>query len=85
MTVRIVQGDICKATEEYIVQQCCCTAVRHHGLSQTLEQAFPGTCPYYKRRAIPGRNLAVPEDRPTPGTIMIIGRIINLFGQSWDG
>lgn len=82
MPIRIVQGDLCKAPEQYIAQQCCCTAVRPHGLSKTLALAFPGTCSYFKRKPIaPHRNLAVPEDRPTPGTIDVMGKIIHMYGQ----
>ncbi len=76
------------ASEEIIVQQCCCTAVRPHGLSETLAVAFPHGNAYAKRRPIRARvNCATPEDRSEPGTIDILGdgitkrKIACLYGQ----
>lgn len=83
-TLQIKMGDLTKATEQYIVHQCCCTAVKPHGLSAIIAKKFPDACVYSKRRRIsPTRNFAVPEDRPEPGTIMICGerQVIALFGQ----
>lgn len=31
--ITIVTGDLREAKEEYIAQQCCCTAIKPHGLS----------------------------------------------------
>lgn len=82
----IREDNLLNATEEYIIQQCCCTALRPHGLSALIAAAFPGADPYSKRRPyIRGRNWAVMEDRPEPGSYEVHGRIICLFGQYTHG
>lgn len=78
------RGDLLLATEQYIVHQCCCTAVRPHGLAAALFTRWPDADVYARRRRIaPSRNLAVPQDRGVPGTIVVSGarRIISAFGQ----
>ncbi len=51
--------------------------MKPHGLSQYLHPN-----PYEKRRAVKGRNLAVPADRPLPGTIEILNnKIVCMYGQ----
>lgn len=82
--MKIIQGDILEATEEFILQQCNCLTVRAHGLSESLEKRFPHAGVYSRRRPVGGRNLAVPEDRATPGNALIFTgkpNIICLFGQ----
>ncbi len=82
--MRTVNGDITQSGADYIVQQCNCLTVRSHGLSQTLEQKFLHGSLYPKRRPIGSRNLAIPEDRPQPGTAVILPgspNIVCLFGQ----
>ncbi len=84
--------DLLDAKEEYIVQQCCCTAVRGHGLSKTIADAFPNADPYALRTPVSKNvNLAIEEHRPRPGTILVMPggsetvtggpRIICAFGQ----
>ena len=82
------QGDLLEAIEDYIVQQCCCTACRPHGLSKAIADRFPHGNVYAKRKPVaPRRNTACPEDRPQPGTTLIVGNGTNeryiacLFGQ----
>lgn len=84
--------NILAATEDYIVHQCCCTACRPHGLSATLAVAFPHSAIYALRRPIkPGWNFAVKEDRPKPGTTLIVGNgtteryVAAIFGQAAMG
>lgn len=83
-----VEGDILAADEDYIVQQCCCTAVRGAGLSKAIATRFPDANPYANRRPIKkGGNTALPEDRTTPGTALILGKrkIACLFAQYAQG
>lgn len=84
--------NILAATEDYIVHQCCCTACKPHGLSATLAAAFPHSAIYALRRPIkPGSNFAVKEDRPKPGTTLIVGNgtteryVAAIFGQAAMG
>lgn len=82
--MNIIQDNILNTDCEYIIQQCNCLTVRSHGLSKTLEDHFPHAKLYEKRRAIGNRNLAVPEDRSTPGSGIILEgnpKIVCLFGQ----
>ena len=82
--MKVVQRDITEARVDYIVQQCNCLTVRSHGLSETLEKKFPHANVYGGRRPVGSRNLAVPEDRPIPGTAVILQgspNIVCLFGQ----
>lgn len=88
MPLQIVKGDICQVTEGYIVHQCNCVSLHCLGLSAHLAKAFPGTCPYQKRRGT--HNLAIKRDRAIPGTINIAPSkqgpiIVNLFGQYGPG
>lgn len=87
--MKYIKGDITTIKSGYILQQCDCVTITPHGLSLTLDQAFPGTCPYRLRKAVrPDLNVATKETRSTPGTVMILGTdkdvcIINLFGQCY--
>ena len=78
------QGDLLDATEDYIVQQCCCTALKPYGLSAAIATRWPTVNPYNGRRRL-RYNWAKLEDRPLPGTIQVLeeaGReVICLFGQ----
>jgi hypothetical protein len=83
-----INGDICNATEDYIIQQCNCLTVRAHGLSQILADKFQHARIYELRTAMGRQNLAIPEDRAIPGTALICEAkdpsepgIICLFGQ----
>lgn len=90
MPLTIVTGDILNSTEQFIVQQNCCTAVRAHGLSATIAAAMPGCDPYASRKPYKG-NWAVLEDRPEPGSLMIFEReeggpsVICAFAQYCHG
>lgn len=88
--MRDITGDLLDpSVADYIVQQCNCLTVKPHGLSQSIETRYPGTCSYATRRRVGKRNLAVVEDRQRPGTIRIVKpcslhpapRIVSLFAQ----
>ena len=83
-----VIGDIVRAKEKYIVQQCNCLSIFPYGLAKTLSKAFPKSCPYQYRRQLSG-NIAMLEDRDIPGHVTVIESkdkfIVNLFGQVAPG
>lgn len=84
--LEVVRGDLLNATEDYICQQCNCISVRPHGLSQQIALKYPHVDPYSSRRPLGNRNLAVPEDRPVPGSIHVYGsdqvrKVICMFAQ----
>lgn len=85
--VKTITDDILNATEDYIVQQCCCTAVKPAGLSKAIADKF-NVNPYINRRPMKkGGNTAIEEDRATPGSCIILGerKIACLFGQYAQG
>lgn len=74
ITMEIKEQNLLSATEDYIVQQNCCTGCRPHGLSQVLVTAFPYANPYCNRKPMKkGGNTAIEQDRDTPGTVKILG------------
>lgn len=84
--MKIIDADILSVQNGYILQNCDCISVIPKGLSALLADKFPGTCPYYFRRNIFGRDLAQWEFRSIPGTLSILQGssgpgIINIFGQ----
>lgn len=82
MTTVIQQvGDILNFKADYIVQQCNCLTIRAHGLAQSIANVYPDADTYAKRRQMGSRNLAIAEDRSTPGTISIHGHVINMYAQ----
>jgi O-acetyl-ADP-ribose deacetylase (regulator of RNase III) len=66
----VIEGDLLNATEQYIAHQCNCVGNRAYGLSAAVFKKFPKSN-VYKGRTEPD----------TPGTIKVIGRIINMFAQ----
>ncbi len=77
-----VEGDLLEYdAADYIVQQCNCLTVRSHGLSDSIAKVFPEANPYARRRGIGSRNLCVKEDRGSPGSIEVFGRVVCLYGQ----
>jgi len=73
-TAKIVikEGDLLDVSAKYtmIVQQnnCITTIVRH--LSADIARAYPYADPYSRRRG--KRNRAIKEDRPEPGSILVL-------------
>ena len=89
--MRIIKGDLTSLDRGYILQQCNCVSLQTKGLSETLRNKFPNTCPYDLRRPDPVKNnFCIKEDISKPGTIFILGNeddinVINLFGQYFPG
>lgn len=88
MSLISVAGDICHATTPFIIQQCNCLTVKPHGLSESLAATFSYSNVYKSRRQLNNRNLAIVEDRDTPGTCGIMfdpsgihPAIVCIFGQ----
>jgi hypothetical protein len=84
MPYSIVTGDLLEASTDYIVQQCCCTAVKAQGLSQAIATKWPEANPYKGRRRL-RYNWAVEADRAKPGTIAVYGRVVCAFAQVCQG
>jgi O-acetyl-ADP-ribose deacetylase (regulator of RNase III) len=84
MPYSIVNGNLLDATADYIVQQCCCTALKPSGLSKAIADKWPEANPYKNRRRYK-YNWAVAEDRPQPGTIATYGRVVCAFAQVCQG
>lgn len=85
--IKTIAGDLLEAKEDYIVQQCCCTAVKPAGLSKAIADKFDVN-PYRGCRPMKKNgNTAVEEDRATPGTCVVLGerKIACLFGQYAQG
>eukprot|EP00929_Paragymnodinium_shiwhaense_P070962 TRINITY_DN36045_c0_g1_i2.p1 TRINITY_DN36045_c0_g1~~TRINITY_DN36045_c0_g1_i2.p1 ORF type:complete len:977 (-),score=131.76 TRINITY_DN36045_c0_g1_i2:137-3067(-) len=74
-----VAGDLCAAAEMVIVHQCCCVISKPaQGVAAAIFSKFPEADPYRQRRE---------RGRPidTPGSVMLQGRVANLFGQFCPG
>lgn len=86
--MEIITGDLLAATEDYIVQQCCCTAVRPAGLSKAIAEKFADANPYANRHPLKkGGNTATESERAVPGKCKIIGarKVACLYGQYAQG
>ncbi len=87
--IKIVQGDLLEAREEYIAHQCNCCTVTAHGLSAVIAKKYPWADVYSQRAAIGTRNCA--KQRDVPGTIKIVEspansrKIICMFAQWTPG
>lgn len=85
--VKIIEGDLLKAKEYHIAQQCNCVTVRSHGLSKSIANKWPDADIYAKRKSIKGRNCAI--TRSIPGTIQKCNAknkvIICMFAQYCPG
>lgn len=67
----IIYGDLLDFKCDVIVQQCNCLTVKSHGLSKSISDKWPEADIYSKRnKQTP--NLAIKQDRGTPGTCLII-------------
>lgn len=85
--ITIKEGNLLEATEEYIVQQNCCTAIRAQGLSAAIAAKWPECNPYSSRKPFaPRLNWAAERDRDIPGTIRVLGgKVICAFAQYKHG
>eukprot|EP00040_Diaphanoeca_grandis_P039976 m.260805 g.260805 ORF g.260805 m.260805 type:complete len:227 (-) comp40668_c0_seq1:103-783(-) len=81
--VKHVDGDLLRATEQYIVHQCNCTSKSGRGIAKTIFQQWPHA-DVYRERAQKGVTHSL-------GTIVVRGGtagrrgVINLFGQHSPG
>ncbi|XP_071160719.1 uncharacterized protein [Mytilus edulis] len=72
MSLKFVFGDLLSIRDvDVIVHQVNCLCVKAHGLSKQISVKYPWADIYSKRRAEGEKNLAVLEDRDTPGTIRV--------------
>lgn len=71
--IKFTRGDLLDFTEEYyICHQCNCMSKMANGLSRQIFDQFPNANTYtFKERV--------------PGTIAIIDKVINLYGQVFPG
>lgn len=79
--IKELTGDLLDCGADAIVQQLNCHTVEPKGLAATVKKRYPYADVYgRRRRQMPGKNLACPEDRSTPGTIVIDFPPPNLTG-----
>lgn len=72
MSVKFVFGNLLSIRDvDIIVHQVNCLCVKAHGLSQKIALKYPWADIYATRQRDGDRNLAVVEDRGTPGTITV--------------
>jgi hypothetical protein len=90
--MKVIEEDILNVTEGYIIHQTNCISCRPCGLAYSIEEKFPGTCPYLLRKSLyKNINVCQEKDKSIPGTISIVKcpntevTIINLFGQYRPG
>jgi hypothetical protein len=82
-----INEDLLNSTEEYILQQNCCTSIKVQGLSEAIAKKWPEANPYKSRIRLQG-NWATLESRPKPGSIEVLGntrKIACLFAQYSHG
>jgi len=88
LQTKLIFGDLLESKEHVIVHQLNCIGTKPRGLSEALAKKFPYSNVYGKRKSIKNKNLAVSEDRGTPGDIEICYPpnetdpiIIGMYGQ----
>jgi hypothetical protein len=79
-----ISGNLLDSSEEYILQQCCCTSIKTQGLSDAIAAKWPEANPYGSRKKLKG-NWATEETRSKPGTIDIFGKVICMYAQYSHG
>jgi hypothetical protein len=86
--ILVKEANLLDATEDFVVQQACCTACKPHGLSQVIALQWPWGNPYAKRVPMKkGGNTATEKTRDIPGTVGILGNgkderfVVCLFAQ----
>jgi len=68
-----VTGDLLESKATFLVHQTNCVTTRGRGLSAAMFRRFPQANVYRQRGP------------RTPGTVKVIGRVVNLFGQHRPG
>lgn len=77
-----VEGDLLTDSSDLIVKLYNCLALRPSGLGASLVAAFPEADIYKDRKPMAlGSKVAAKADRGVPGTIVVRGRVVCLFGQ----
>lgn len=77
--VRVIQGNVLNATEDFIAHQCNCITSYAKGLAKSIFKRFPESNVYTNRVRMS------PRTHHQPGTISVHGRIINMFAQQRPG
>lgn len=80
--IKIIQGDLLKHKEDFLVHQTNCVATKSHGLSEQVFKKYPDANLYEKRRQNQiGKSKYY--GRGTPGTIDVNENcgVINLLAQ----
>ena len=76
--MKIVGGDIFEATDDsFLVHQCNCVTVNARGFAEEVFRRFPQADTYCMR--------SESKHYHTPGTIDVIGNVINLYAQLLPG
>jgi len=93
--VVIVEGDLLKAPEQYIVHQCNCVTINAKGIALSINKKYPWANIYSERKTLvvngTRRNLATVNTRDIPGTIKIQSspmgskHVICMFSQYYPG
>jgi O-acetyl-ADP-ribose deacetylase (regulator of RNase III) len=71
-----IKGDLLIIQVDVIVQQCNCLTVRPYGLSSSIASKLDVNL-YKYRKSMGKKNLAIPEDRGTPGQCIIFATNVN--------
>ncbi len=86
MNVRVVDGDLLKAEDRFIVHQCNCVTSNAAHLAKSVFDAFPWSDIYSERRGFD-----VPLSEHQPGGIVVRGEgrherlVIAILGQYYPG
>lgn len=67
--ISTVKGDLLKAKEKYIAQQCNCNTLKAHGLSKVIADTYPWANPYALREGKSANSALHPD---TPGTVTVL-------------
>jgi O-acetyl-ADP-ribose deacetylase (regulator of RNase III) len=90
---RTIALDILKSPAQVIVHQTNCLTVRAQGLADSIFKKYPWANIYKARTPIGHKNLATPDTRGEPGSLVIVSEqetnqfkyIVNLMGQWGPG
>jgi len=90
--IKIVQGSVLDAVEEYVLQQCDCISTQVKDLDADYKREFPWADVYGERTPMKGwRNLATVDTRGKPGDIKVFPsgndepNVVALFCQMCPG
>lgn len=72
---KVINQNIFNSTETYIAHQCNCTSVNAKTLAETIFKVHPQADTYCKRQK------GIQTTYSKPGTIDVLGNIINMYAQ----